>query len=264
MDTLFLLDEIYVFILCIPRFAMSLLFIPFFSPQMLGGSVIRNAVLIAFAVFIYPIVATQLEGYDLDRLSMLKIMSQEIVIGLMYGFFISMPFILVNTLGGIVDLQRGAMMSQVFNPGLGASSTEMAVFMNTVFAYAFFSIGPFLLSVAVVLRSYNLVPMNIEGLMLTEEILTIFASAFQDALMAATTFVAPIIMIIFFVDFGLGLVNRFSPSLNVFMLSLPIKSWVAIAMTLVLLTSLMKNFDEYTRTNISNLEDVWRVLAKPK
>lgn len=264
MNPTFLLDELYVFVLCIPRFAMSLLFLPFFSPKMLGGTVIRNAVLIAFAIFIYPIVASQLEGYSLDRLSMLKIMSQEAIIGLIYGFFISLPFVLVNTLGGIIDLQRGAMMSQVFNPGLGGSSTETAVFMNTVFAYAFFSVGPFLLSVAMVLKSYSMIPMAITNLVLSEQVLAVLAGAFQQALLAATTFVAPIIMTIFFVDFSLGLVNRFSPSLNVFMLSLPIKSWVGIAMTLLLLTTLMENFDTYTRTNLYELEEVWRALSSAK
>lgn len=260
MDTTFVLDELYVFILCMPRFAMAFIIVPFLSPQMLGGSVVRNAVLVAFAVFVYPVVAAQLEGYDLDRLSLLKIMTQEVAIGLLYGLFISLPFVLVNTLGGVIDLQRGAMMSQVFNPGLGGSATEMSVFMNTVFSYAFFSAGLFLVAVSIVLKSYVFIPINISLMGFSEAVLNAVAMGFQAALLAAVTFVAPIIMVIFFVDFGLGLVNRFSPSLNVFMLSLPIKSWVAIAMTLILLNTMMDNFHEYALDNFVDMENIWELI----
>ena len=44
---------------------------------------------------------------------------------------------------------------------------------------------------------------------------------------------APVIIALFVSDFGLGLVNRFSPQLNVFFLSMPIKS--AVAMFVLLL-----------------------------
>lgn len=261
MNSFLALEQLYIFILCIPRFAMALLFIPFLSPQALGGSMIRNAILIGFAVFVYPVVSSQLAAYDIDRVSMLRIMFQETVIGLTYGFFIGLPFVLVNSLGGILDIQRGSMMSQIFNPGLGATSTEMATFMNTVFSYMFFSLGPFLVSIGVILKSYTLIPVSLGGIVLSGEVLNAFAQGFQGAMLSATTFVAPVIMIIFFVDFGLGLVNRFSPALNVFMLSLSIKSWIAIFMVLILFNTLLNNFNDFTQANLLLVEDLWKLIV---
>ena len=261
MDVSSLLDTVYLLILGMPRFAIALLFLPAMSSRMLGGSMVRNAVLIAFAIFIYPVVSFQLEDVSLDRLSMLKIMSQEVIIGAFYGFFIGLPFVLVNTLGGVIDLQRGAMMSSVFNPGLGSTSTETSVFLNTVFSYGFFSAGPFLLSVAIILKSYVQIPLSLENLVWSGGVLKLLSSSFDGAMLGAVTFIAPITMVIFLIDFGLGLINRFTPAMNVFMLSLPIKSWVAVGMMLILLSVMIGNFTEYTKKSLSVLEDAWKVIV---
>jgi type III secretion protein T len=47
---------------------------------------------------------------------------------------------------------------------------------------------------------------------------------------------APMVICMFLVDFSLGLVNRFAPSLNVFFLSMPIKSALSL-LVLVLYTA---------------------------
>jgi len=49
---------------------------------------------------------------------------------------------------------------------------------------------------------------------------------------------APIAIVLFLVEFGLGLMNRFAQQLNVFSLSMPIKSGIA-AFLLILYLSFM-------------------------
>ena len=50
---------------------------------------------------------------------------------------------------------------------------------------------------------------------------------------------APIIIIMFLATLGLGLVNRTAPQLNVFFLSMPIKSALGIAMLIIYIPFIM-------------------------
>jgi type III secretion protein T len=56
----------------------------------------------------------------------------------------------------------------------------------------------------------------------------------------ATLLSAPILAVLFVIDLGLGLVNRFAQQLNVFQLSLSIKSFVATGMILLMLTGFIQ------------------------
>jgi len=56
----------------------------------------------------------------------------------------------------------------------------------------------------------------------------------------ATLLSAPVLAVLFVIDIGLGLVNRFAQQLNVFQLSLSIKSFVATGMILLMLTGFIQ------------------------
>jgi type III secretion protein T len=53
---------------------------------------------------------------------------------------------------------------------------------------------------------------------------------------------APVVMLTFLTDLGLGLINRFAPQLNVFFLAMPIKSGLAIFVLVIYFTTLMDQF----------------------
>ena len=61
-----------------------------------------------------------------------------------------------------------------------------------------------------------------------------------DGMLRATVVIAaPVIIIMFLATLGLGLVNRTAPQLNVFFLSMPIKSALGIAMLVIYLPFIM-------------------------
>ena len=66
----------------------------------------------------------------------------------------------------------------------------------------------------------------------------------------------------FMVEFGLGLVGRFAPQLNVFFLAMPIKSGVAIFMLILLIGLIFEYFDEILIDSILDsytiLGEIWR------
>jgi type III secretion protein T len=70
--------------------------------------------------------------------------------------------------------------------------------------------------------------------MSAEAPLVILGSA-DDMLRTTVIISAPVIMVMFLATLGLGLVNRTAPQLNVFFLSMPVKSALGIAFLIIYL-----------------------------
>ena len=65
--------------------------------------------------------------------------------------------------------------------------------------------------------------------------LHLFVGQFSYMMTALLVMAAPAMVLLLLIDLSFGLVNRYAPQLNVFALTLPIKAWIATAMTLLLL-----------------------------
>jgi type III secretion protein T len=72
---------------------------------------------------------------------------------------------------------------------------------------------------------------------------------------------APVLMVLMLVDFGLGLLGRFVPQFNVFVIAQPLKSLVAIFMILICLSLLNEALLDFVRPG-TNVFQVWRSLAE--
>ena len=88
---------------------------------------------------------------------------------------------------------------------------------------------------------------------MTPEFITGF---FFEAIKTAMLLAAPMLIALFLSEFGLGLINRFAPQLNVFFLSMPIKSAVAV----LILIFYFRFFISYLKTLLIQNADVLNAL----
>ena len=63
-------------------------------------------------------------------------------------------------------------------------------------------------------------------------------------MLTAVVLAAPVIITVFVSEFGLGLMNRFAPQLNVFVLAMPVKSLVAMIVLIIYLPLLLVMFQD--------------------
>jgi type III secretion protein T len=68
--------------------------------------------------------------------------------------------------------------------------------------------------------------------------LAVFENEFGRLMMLAFLVSAPILMVLYVIDAGLGLLNRFAQQLNVFSLSLSLKSWAATLLLVMLIPAI--------------------------
>jgi type III secretion protein T len=119
-------------------------------------------------------------------------------------------------------------MASVLAPGAGEQTSVFGQMFEQIALALFYASGGFLVFLGAIYDSYAVWPLF--------RFLPAFPATFPALILAdadllmkmIVVFSAPIVLALFVAEFGLGLVNRFAPSLNVFSLAMPVKSALAL------------------------------------
>jgi len=216
--------------LTVARLLAAVSVAPFLSSQTLSGPT-RYAFVLAWGMVLYPFVEpTVPPNLKADWLLMFGLLCKEIVLGILFGFFAAKAFYLLISVGYLIDTQRGSTMASVLAPGTGEQTSVFGQMFEQIGLALFYTGGGFLVFLAAIFDSYNIWPVA--------KFIPAFPTTFPALVLAdadllmrmVVVYAAPIVMALFVAEFGLGLVNRFAPSLNVFSLAMPVKSALALLM----------------------------------
>lgn len=216
-------------ILTAPRILVTFSIMPMFA-QPIFPSLIRNGIMVVLSLTILPLTHTQLVSANLEPISLLFIVLKEGVIGLVLGYAMSIPFWAMRGVGFLMDLQRGAMSALFFSPPVTGMVSPLGNLLAQLATVILFVSGGFLMLLETIMLSYQTWP------------LTQFMPDFNigsakfflkqlDLLFYTIVLVAgPFIGLMLIIDFGTGLVGRYLPQLNIFLIAMPIKSAVVFFM----------------------------------
>ncbi|TNZ76517.1 EscT/YscT/HrcT family type III secretion system export apparatus protein [Vibrio parahaemolyticus] len=254
-------QALFLYSLTLPRLMACFIFLPILSKQMLGGAMIRNGVLCSLALFIIPVVNEQALPAETDGLWLIVILGKEVLLGMLIGFVAAIPFWAIEATGFLVDNQRGAAMASMFNPTLGSQSTPTAVLLTQTLITLFFSGGGFVAFIYALFKSYTTWPILGFFPMVTDAWVSFFYDQFQQLMWLGVLMSAPLVLAMFLAEFGLALISRFAPQLNVFFLAMPIKSAIASVLLIVYLGLMMDHFEAlfYGITRFGDqLNTIWK------
>ena len=128
--------------------------IPFMSAQMIPG-LGRTAFAISMALVLFPMVSVELPAQAPGTLELIALIGKEVVIGLLFGYVVSIPFRVAEGLGFFIDNQRGTGMASVFNPMSGSESSPLGVLMVQVAIMIFVSTGGLLMMLKGLFATYE-------------------------------------------------------------------------------------------------------------
>jgi type III secretion protein T len=234
---------ILVFGLCVIRLTAAASVTPFLSSKMIQGRV-RNSIIFSLGIVVYPIVAPTLNGHLDSLLTIVVIVVKEITLGILLGFLASKLFWVATSVGYFIDNQRGSSMASVFDPSTGEQTSPLGLFFQQTLVTLFFVSGGFLVFLSALFESYKLWPIDNFTPVFNENFPTYFLGMADDLMQTAFVLAAPIVITVFVSEFGLGLMNRFAPQLNVFVLAMPVKSLVAMIVLIIYLPLLLLLFQE--------------------
>ena len=150
----------------------------------------------------------------------------EFFLGFVIGFIPRVIFLGVQMAGSLMDMQMGLSSAATFDPSTGGQTTIMERLMFYLAIAVFFITNSHHLFLVSILESFKVIPlvtsMSYPGLI--DQITTLAGEIFLTGLDLSM----PLLIIIFMMDFALGLLARLAPQVNVFNLGFQIKPIVGL------------------------------------
>lgn len=155
----------------------------------------------------------------------------EMLLGLGVGYLALLFLAAVQVAGQVMDMELGFAMVNVLDPQFGFQLPLLGSFLNLLGVLVFLALDGHLLLLRAMRDSVLLLPPGGVGLAAGagELLVRAFAAVFVTALKLA----APIVAALFLVSVALGIVARTVPQMNVFVVGLPLRIAVGIAVLLL-------------------------------
>ena len=225
-------------VLVMARFGGAFAICPALTESMIPG-VARRAATLGLAWIAIPYVHANMPPGEPLWWSFGFVAFKEALLGAAIGFFAAIPFWIAENVGNFIDNQRGATMGEVYSPLNGSQVSTTGIFFTQLVSTIFFVGGAIFIFLGALYKSYLLWPVFGSWGALSPDTSSIALGALDDMLKTTVVISAPVIILMFLATLGLGFVNRTAPQLNVFFLSMPIKSALGVAMLIIYLPFIM-------------------------
>lgn len=234
--------QVFLLAVAMTRIASAFIVLPAFAPGTVPP-LVRNSIFVSLGLIVYML-QPEIGASELHALALIGIFAKEAAIGLAIGLFFAIFLWALETAGQVIDGQIGMAMSQIIDPLSGHQTSLTGAFLARLANFVFMFSGGLLLVIGVLLESYAIWPVMSGVPHLERAGAALFAEEFQRLMTVAVMFAAPALVILLTVDLALGLVNRYAQQLNVFSLSLSIKAWLATAVVLLILGTIVRSLIE--------------------
>lgn len=196
---------------------------------------------------------------DIDPFSGAGVLAtlEQVVFGILMGLALQLVFTIYMVVGEIVSTQMGMSMARYNDPMNGVSSSSIVYqlyFILLVLLY--FAIDGHLLTVGVLHQSFSYWPV---GAGLSYLAMHSLALALAWVISAAVLIAIPISFCMTMVQFCFGLLNRISPSMNLFSLGFPITILLGL---LCIFLSLPAIPESYLNLSRELLRSIGQMLAE--
>ena len=211
---------------------------PALTESMIPG-VARRAFVLGISILVIPSVMAGMPSGEPNLLMFALVAAKEALLGFIIGFFAAIPFWIVENVGNLIDNQRGATMGEVYSPLNGAQVSTFGIFFSQIASTLFFVGGAIFVFIGALYTSYLIWPVFSEGIAMSGDTPVFVLSSFDDMMRTTVIIASPGVVVMFLATLGLGFVNRTAPQLNVFFLSMPVKSALGIAFLIIYLPFVM-------------------------
>mgnify|MGYP001370867231 CR=1 FL=1 len=216
--------QLSVFFLIFARFSGLVLISPFFSMKSLFSLakvsfVFWVSVLIMFVVPLPQSLPNSLFIYFFALMI-------ELVIGLIIGFTANLIMMAIEFGGAIMDTQAGLSSASVLDPTSGKNAALLELLMKYLAIMLFLIINGHHMVLSAVFESFSIMPLGqpVDFSAGSQYLVSLGSALFLIGLKLA----APIILVIFIVDFSFGILNKVAEQVNVFQLGFQVKPMVAV------------------------------------
>lgn len=194
----------------------------FTTAPIFNESEVPKKVKIGLAIIIAFLISRNLPDANLVMISYqgLWVAAQQLMIGAAMGLTVQLIFVTVRTAGEIIGLQMGLSFATFFDPSGGGNMPVIARILNLLATLLFLSFNGHLWFLTILNESFVVLPVNSDAIE-TRGFYYLAQAAgliFRCGLMLGL----PIITLLLSINFTLGLLNRLTPQLSIFVVGFPL------------------------------------------
>ena len=250
--------NLIIFVLVMGRLSGMIATAPFFST--IQAPMQTKAILVFMIAFLmYPMVAAStpdfVSSHVIDLPVLMVLMLKEVLIGAIIGFCANIIFVGVQMAGQILSMQMGLSISNILDPVTQQSVPVLGQFYMFLASLTFIFINGHLWLFSGIYNSYKAVPINYDFMFtgtFVEKIIYFTSQLFN----VAFEIIVPIYAVLIIIALVLGLMSKALPQMNVFMVALPLKIYIGIALICLFLkpaTSYLIGFMETLIMSVDKL-----------
>jgi flagellar biosynthetic protein FliR len=189
---------------------------------------------------------------------------REVLVGLVLGYTATLFFAVVNTAAGFIDMQIGFGIANVIDPLSGQSAPIMGGFKYAVAVLLFLTMNGHHHMLNAIFTSYEWVPLSnsLFNHIYEGSISTFLLTTFTNTFVLAFQLAAPIVVALFLTDVGLGFLARTAPQFNVFVIGIPLKIIVGLAILLIVIPGLAYLFQQLFATMFSSMDELLKIIQR--
>ncbi|MCX8583689.1 MULTISPECIES: flagellar biosynthetic protein FliR [unclassified Gilliamella] len=203
-----------------------------------GEKEVPNRVKIGLAILI--VIVLPLPKLD-DNLTLYSLMgiwiiAQQIMIGILIGFAIQLTFMTVRFSGELISMQMGLGMATFYDPISGPSTSVLSRLINIIAMLIFLSLDGHLWLLYGLANSFDIIPITVYPLKQNGylALIEITGLLFNNGIMLAL----PLMTLLLIINLSLGLLNRFTPQLSIFVVGYPLTLLCGLTMLSYLFSAL--------------------------
>jgi len=248
-------ENLVLFVLVFARAYTFINFLP-----LVGGdtmpALIRAIFIMSFTPFIVMPMLAQGVSYQLAAPFYLLLI-KELAVGILMAFVIGLPLKIPEIIGDIIDNQRGAAVTDSYNPASGEQTSILGQLLSLTIVTYFFTEGGLNILIGLLGQSFQLNPAtDLDFTFGNKNMQAVLLDLFSNYLHLFAILALPVMVAMFMAEISLAIASRFAQSLNVFSLAQPIKAAIALAMMVPLLPKINAAVLEATRTVMRMFGDV--------
>ena len=231
----------YIFV--IARISGIFTFNPIFSRQNVPTRVKVGATL-AFSAVTLMYLGGSVSYHVVGAVGLVFTLIQELLIGIVLGFFMNLVMTVIIYAGEVMDTQIGFGMAKAMDPSTGIQMPLFANFYYYIFILYFFIVGGHLKYIELFIMSYENLPIGYSFTADSLNLVYFIANYLGTVLTLAVKFAMPVIAAELITEFIIGVMMKAVPSIQIFVLNIQLK--IVVGMTVLLAVAKpMSDFLEY-------------------
>ncbi|HSH87804.1 MAG TPA: flagellar biosynthetic protein FliR [Methylophilus sp.] len=191
---------------------------------------------IGFVITLAILPSIQIPAIDVLSWQGLLSLLAQMVIGISMGFVMRIMFTAVEMAGFMMGMSMGLGFASFFDPQSEGQTIAVAQFLTMLTLLVFMSLDGHLIVVAVMLQSFETMPILLEHWQLNgQAIAELGGHIFSQGLLLSLPVVASLLI----TNMALGILTKAAPQFNIFGIGFPVTISVGMVMTLLSLPSLI-------------------------